>query len=364
MVYINNSKLKYIFLTLNFYIMKKFFFLVAIFLIGGATSANNVENFGMPYGYNNSFIFTEGPVEFAVYPNGEFDFYYLGRPNGANFHIQTSNMNVSYNSGYNYDAWVQYDDYGAVIQIENVPIFYDYYGRIIRAGNVLIHYNHFGNVSRIGNLYVHYNRYNHFSHYSGYVNWYNRRYVYRPWHQYYMMPRPQFAIVYHAPYRTYYTPVRMDYQIYRDQPRKRINTNFYRPNENVVAYTRGSRNEVARDLRREVNDDNYTSPRTSVNNSQRNRTYTSEMRDDGQNRSNATSETPRSNTRNEAVPTRSNRNKPIVAPRSSNSELPSRANNRTEIGMERAKNQNTGNASNRRSRGSETANNVTSRTGR
>ena len=45
--------------------------------------------------YNNAFIFVENGVEFAVYPNGEFDFYYnpeFRRTSIVN--ISTPNMNI------------------------------------------------------------------------------------------------------------------------------------------------------------------------------------------------------------------------------------------------------------------------------
>ena len=68
------------------------------------------------YQYDNSFIFVENGITFSVYPDGEFDFYIenqvTGRKNG-----------VTFNSGYDYSPYAQYDDYGAVIQVENVGIY-------------------------------------------------------------------------------------------------------------------------------------------------------------------------------------------------------------------------------------------------
>jgi len=93
----------------------------------------------------------------------------------SDLHADFGGVSLSFNTGHSYDAYVQYDDYGAVIQIENVPIYYDYYGRVIRAGNVRINYNNYGRISRVGGLYVYYNRYNNYSHYSGYINAYNRQ---------------------------------------------------------------------------------------------------------------------------------------------------------------------------------------------
>ena len=162
--------------------MKNIAFLISFLFIGISASAASEAT--APRAYNDAFIFVENGVEFAVYPNGEFDFYYnpeFRRTNVVN--ISTPNMNISYNSGHNYDAYVQYDDYGAVIQIESVPVFYDYYGRIIRAGDVFIDYNRRGRIARVGGLHIHYNRFNRITNYTGFINHYNNTYVYRPWHQ-------------------------------------------------------------------------------------------------------------------------------------------------------------------------------------
>ena len=85
-------------------------------------------------GYGETFTFIERGITFSVFQNGEFDFYINPR-NGINAGVNLGNVSISYNAGYNYDAYVQYDDYGAIIQIEDVPIYYDYYGRISKVGN-------------------------------------------------------------------------------------------------------------------------------------------------------------------------------------------------------------------------------------
>lgn len=184
----------------------------------------------------NKFIFVEGGIEFSVFPDGQFDFVYLGNQ-GTEVTISTPNVAVSFNSGYNYDAYVQYDSYGAVIQIEDTPIYYDEYGRIIQAGNVTIRYNN-RRLVQVGGLYVHYNPYGHYSHYSGYINVYNRYYVYRPWHVYYSIPHYSYCLVYTHPYRRYYTPVRYSYSHHRryyNSGRSYMNgrRDFYRPGSRV-----------------------------------------------------------------------------------------------------------------------------------
>ena len=137
-------------------------------------------------GYGETFTFVESGITFSVFQNGEFDFYINSR-NGVHAGVNVGGVSISYNSGYNYDAYVQYDDYGAIIQIEDVPIYYDHYGRISEAGNVRIRYN--GNrLARVGGLYIHYNHYGHYSHYTGFINIYNRHYAYHPYHNYFIRP--------------------------------------------------------------------------------------------------------------------------------------------------------------------------------
>ena len=115
---------------------KLFLFATFIFVSLGAFAANTTNaTTTNNYYYNdgNSFTFVERGVTFSVFQNGEFDFYINPR-SGFNANYQGNGVNISYNSGYNYDAYVQYDDYGAIIQVEDIPIYYDYYGRVTRVG--------------------------------------------------------------------------------------------------------------------------------------------------------------------------------------------------------------------------------------
>lgn len=165
----------------------------------------------MNYSYYNqeTFTFTERGITFSIFENGEFDFYMSSRAN-VQAGVNVGGVSISYNSGYDYDAYVQYDDYGAILQIEDVPIYYDSYGRINRAGDVRIHYNG-RRLSRIGGLYLHYNNYGNYSHFTGYVNYYNRNYVYHPYHNYFVRPYFNRCIVSYNPYRRYYNPIRYNY---------------------------------------------------------------------------------------------------------------------------------------------------------
>lgn len=250
--------------------MKNLTLLLLTVLVSGwsVTASENSNQATRPNtNYNDSFIFVEGGVEFAVYPNGEFDFYYNPAfRRGSSVSINTPNMNISYNSGYNYDPFIQYDDYGAVIQVEDVPIYYDYYGRIVQAGNVVMNYNNFGMLATVGNLIIHYNSHQHFTHYSGYINRYNRRYVYRPWHDYYRRPSVNVSIVFNRPYRAYYQPRRVSYaqyttiynNYYAGHPGRR---SFYRPAQKVKTYHYGDRVATKRSVR-PANRSNYTTQKS------------------------------------------------------------------------------------------------------
>lgn len=155
------------------------------------------------YRYNNSFIFVENGITFSVYPDGEFDFYiedYVsGRRNG-----------ITFNSGYDYSPYAQYDDYGAVIQVENVPVYYDFYGRVTQIGSVDIRYRN-NRVRSVGGMFVFYNNRGFYDYHTGFINIYNRHYVYRPFHRWFVRPAIGFSLVFNRPYRRFYTPIRYTY---------------------------------------------------------------------------------------------------------------------------------------------------------
>lgn len=155
------------------------------------------------YRYNNSFIFVENGITFSVYPDGEFDFYIedyvTGRRNG-----------ITFNSGYDYSPYAQYDDYGAVIQVENVPVYYDFYGRVTQIGSVDIRYRN-NRVRSVGGMFVFYNNRGFYDYHTGFINIYNRHYVYRPFHRWFVRPAIGFSLVFNRPYRRFYTPIRYTY---------------------------------------------------------------------------------------------------------------------------------------------------------
>lgn len=188
-----------------------------------------VNNSG--YGNGNNFIFVESGIEFSLFPDGQFDFHMANYTNNVNVSVNSPNVSISFNTGYDYNGFVQYDEFGAIIQIENTPIFYDYYGRVVRVGNVSMRYNNFGYLTSVGGLYIHYNRYNQFTYCSGFINPFNRIYVYRPWHRYYRIPAFDYCVVYNRPYRQHYAPVRYRYST--------PYTNNYR-RQSAVASRRGN----------------------------------------------------------------------------------------------------------------------------
>jgi hypothetical protein len=161
--------------------------------------------------YNGkAYIFIEGGVEFSVFADGQFDFVYLATQQSNMLSFNTPSVFLSFNAGQDYETYLQYDDYGAIIQIEDVPVYYDVYGRIIQAGEVEISYRNRA-ISRIGGLQIYYNSYGDYDYYTGYINSYNRFYSYRPWHVFYLRPMYSNCIVWNIPYRRYYTPIRYSY---------------------------------------------------------------------------------------------------------------------------------------------------------
>ena len=203
--------------------MKHFVLLIAALFIGAmSTTAATAENSHVirnGYGYNNSFIFVHNGITFSVYPDGEFDFYMNNRVN-VSAGVGVGPVGVTFNSGFDYNPFVQYDDYGAVVQIENIPVYYDYYGRVSQIGDVNIWYRN-GRVRRIGGMRVFYNNFGVYQYHTGFINIYNRYYVYRPFHRFFVRPAVGFCLVYNRPYRRFYNPVRYTwYRPYRYNHRR------------------------------------------------------------------------------------------------------------------------------------------------
>lgn len=155
------------------------------------------------YRYNDSFIFVEEGITFSVYPDGEFDFYIDNR-------VGRNKRNVTFNSGFDYSPYAQYDDYGAVVQVENIPVYYDYNGRVSQIGDVNINYRN-GRVRTVGNMYVYYNNRGFYDYHTGYINMHNRFYTWSPFHAFFARPAIGFSLVNINPYRRWYSPIRYTY---------------------------------------------------------------------------------------------------------------------------------------------------------
>lgn len=193
--------------------MKKLVLLIAAVLMGTgssfAASAEDKVASRSAFTFGNSFIFVENGITFSVYPDGEFDFY-IDRFAGVNAGIAAGPVGISFNSGFDYNPFVQFDDYGAVVQVENVPVFYDYYGRVRRIGNIGIWYRN-GLAYRIGGMRVFYNPRGLYTYHTGFINVFNRSYVFRPFHRFFARPAAGFCLVYNRPYRRFYRPMRYTY---------------------------------------------------------------------------------------------------------------------------------------------------------
>jgi hypothetical protein len=255
--------------------MKNLALFITVLFLGGTTvqattTSSKITTLKSTYvsGYGNSFIFVEDGIEFSVFPDGQFDFYMPKHGPNVSLGYSSPNVSISFNSGYNYNPYVQYDDFGAIIQIENIPIYYDYYGRITRAGNVNIRYNNYGRVVWVGGLHIYY-RNNVFSHYTGYINAYNRYYVYRPWHGYYTVPVYNYCVVNTLPYRQYYAPVRYTYYRPYTNNYRNVNINSRRGVAQTGRYTQQS--SISERYRQEAQPrrESYRNINTQVNRNSR-----------------------------------------------------------------------------------------------
>lgn len=227
---------------------------VALLTLGGSTYAaedNTTLRRGNIYD-GSKYIFVEDGIEFSIFPDGEFDFYIPQYVDGVSLNVSAGPVGISFNTGFDYDPYVQYDEFGAVIQIENTPLFYDYYGRLTQAGNVNINYRN-NRIARVGGLRVFYNNAGLFSHYSGFINVYNTGYVFQPYHNFFYRPIFNRCLVFTTPYRQFYNPIRYNYAFHRNNYFRGYNNgyanarrDFRRPNRGRVAHNNGRRGNVDR----------------------------------------------------------------------------------------------------------------------
>ena len=245
--------------------MKKLVLLFTALILGTsgimANTADDKVAERNAYRNNNSFIFVENGVTFSVYPDGEFDFYIDNR-------IGNRRKNVTFNSGHDYSAYAQYDDYGAVIQVENVPIYYDNFGRVSQIGDVDLRYRN-GRVRSVGNMFVYYNNRGFYDYHTGYINSFNRFYVYRPFHGFFARPSLGFCLVNRNPYRRFYSPIR--YTFYNPYRFNRRNTFAKIGREHRYNRVRRERSTIYRNDKRVAQRDNARRSNRTVARSNSNR---------------------------------------------------------------------------------------------
>ena len=199
-------------------------------------------------GYGNSFVFDEDGITFSVYPDGEFDFFIEPLINSVC--VNTASGGFSFNSGYDYSPYLQYDDYGAVIQVENVPVYYDYYGRVSQIGDVAVNYRN-RRVCQVGGLFVQYNHYGYYVGHTGFINMWNPYYTHRPHYSYFARPLINLCLVNLYAYRAHYRPIRhVYYRPYAPRARPHYATigHTYSPSGRGVSFhyrQSANRNETA-----------------------------------------------------------------------------------------------------------------------
>ena len=71
--------------------------------------------------YADAFVFDEMGVTFSVYPDGEFDFY-LGDACQPST-MSNGYVSATFNSGYDYNPYVQYDDPQICTIMQNVHAY-------------------------------------------------------------------------------------------------------------------------------------------------------------------------------------------------------------------------------------------------
>ena len=74
-------------------------FSTASFATTTTTSEADASTNNYVKGYSNSFIFTEGGIEFSVYRDGQFDFYIPDYGPDVNVNIDAPAFSLSFNSG-------------------------------------------------------------------------------------------------------------------------------------------------------------------------------------------------------------------------------------------------------------------------
>ena len=103
--------------------MKTWITIIGLIFFGTAQAASPEVHHPINNGSyfdGQSYIFVEQGIEFSIFPDGQFDFVFVGPQNGASatFSWYTPGVNISFNAGYNYDMYVQYLLYVRTVKIK------------------------------------------------------------------------------------------------------------------------------------------------------------------------------------------------------------------------------------------------------
>lgn len=158
--------------------MRKLFFILSALLF--ISTNTNASNYIKNSHFNTPFIFVENNVEYAIFKNGEFDFNILN--NRYRQRGRIGNVDISFNTGCNYNTYIERNSFGDITRINNTSIEYNYNGKVNRIGSIFMNYNRYGYVNTIGNLYINYDYSRSNYSCSGYINNTNRQYISRYHH--------------------------------------------------------------------------------------------------------------------------------------------------------------------------------------
>jgi len=135
--------------------------------------------------YSQPIMFVEQGIEFLIFQNGDLD---LNRKRSVQYsknYFRKNSNRKSYNNriygvagvegsyGHNRRAFISYDRFGRIRNIDNIYISYDHYGRVKRIGSVIMSY-YYNKLEQVGRLRLQYNRWGELISTTGQVNYSNQ----------------------------------------------------------------------------------------------------------------------------------------------------------------------------------------------
>lgn len=149
--------------------MKRTILFIAVLVLAGTiATAKDKNNTSIQDGVTKRYrpaypiTFKERGITFFVNPKGDVDFITPNRRTRrrSEWNIETySAPGTSFRYNSSNRSFVQYDDYGRVIQVGQSNISYNRFNQVRRIGTVSMRYDRRGLLSQVGNLRIHYNRY-------------------------------------------------------------------------------------------------------------------------------------------------------------------------------------------------------------